>query len=67
MVRDDVDVLCMCLYSVYNTQAMQHFVVSMEGQPASYLPRDLLRGLSRDLLRGLADVLYQSRPLLVSL
>jgi hypothetical protein len=53
--------------SVYNTQAMQHFVVSMEGQPASYLPRDLLRGLSRDLLRGLADVLYQSRPLLFSL
>jgi hypothetical protein len=53
--------------SVYNTQAMQHFVVSMEGQPASYLPRDLLRGLSRDLLRGLVDVLYQSRPLLFSL
>ena len=53
--------------SVYNTQAMQHFVVSMEGQPASYLPRDLLRRLSRDLLRGLADVLYQSRPLLFSL
>ena len=49
--------------SVYNTQSMQHFVVSMEGQPASYLPRDLLRGLTRDLLRGLIGVLYPPRPL----
>ena len=49
--------------SVYNTQSMQHVVVSMERQPASYLPRDLLRGLTRDLLRGLIGVLYPPRPL----
>jgi hypothetical protein len=43
--------------------SMHHFVVSMEGRPYSYLPRDLLRGLTRDLLRGLIGVLYPPRPL----
>ena len=48
--------------SVYNTQSMQHFVVSMEGRPASSLPRDLLRGLTRDLLRGLIGLLAEPLP-----
>ena len=52
--------------SVYNTQSMQHFAVSMEGQPASYLPRHLLRGLTRDLLLGLSSEIYQLRPLSIS-
>jgi len=48
--------------SVYNTQSMQHFVVSMEGRPASSLPRHLLRGLTRDLLRGLIGLLAEPLP-----
>ena len=52
--------------SVYNTQSMQHFAVSMQGQPASCLPRHLLRGLTRDLLLGLSSEIYQLRPLSIS-
>jgi hypothetical protein len=40
--------------SVYNMRCMQHFVVSMEGQPEGLRPRDLLRGL--------IDALYEPRP-----
>ena len=52
--------------SVYNTMSMHHFVVSMEGRPASSLPRHLLRGLTRDLLLGLSSEIYQLRPLSIS-
>ena len=35
--------------SVYNTRCMQHFVVSMDGQPPWFRPRDLLRRLIEGL------------------
>jgi len=44
--------------SVYNMRRMQHFVVSMEGQPEGFRPRDLLRGL--------IDALYEPRPPLIA-
>ena len=44
--------------NVYNLRCMQHFVVSLDGQPEGLRPRELLRGL--------IDVLHEPRPPLVA-